>query len=189
MKTALFVLVLLLMPVVSHADPKETVKYDYYDIHGHTVDQLRLDMNSKDIVDRNGRRNDAFTTWDVDWKFNYKTNETGRCALTSVHVTVAVTYRLPRWTDSSAASDEIRRHWDRYMAALLTHERGHENFGVSAAKDVEAAIIALKPQDDCTILDQKANAAGHKAVDKYVAQEIVYDIETNHGATQGAIFP
>ncbi len=189
MRVASLTLILWSLAVVAQAEPKVTVKREYYTISGKTVADLRREMDHKGILEENGRHNDAYTSWEVSWRFNYQPNAERRCAITSVSTRVEVKYWFPRWENPKDAAQDVRDRWEGYMSALLAHEDEHKNFGISAAHDIEAAILRMAPAPDCAILTQEANALGDNILDQYTAVEIEFDRNTNHGINQGAHFP
>lgn len=180
---------LLALPALSaRAEPTVKVDTHYYDIRGASAAELRQQMSRLGPPDRDGRRYDAYTKWYVAWRFTY--HEDGKsCRIERVTTSADVTYTLPRWKVPRAAAPELTAHWDRYLAALQTHEDGHRDFGVRGAHEVEQQIRALPAHGSCRELEAAANAAGHRVLDKYRAQELAYDRDTRHGATQGAVFP
>ncbi|WP_174293281.1 DUF922 domain-containing protein, partial [Sphingomonas bacterium] len=76
---------------------------------------------------------------------------------------------------------EVQAAWRRYAAALDEHEAGHVRYAWQHRGDVLAAIRGAT----CAT----AEAAGQAALADIVAHDLAYDRETQHGLTQGAVFP
>lgn len=99
----------------------------------------------------------AYTTWNVNWN--------GDCETT---VTADVT--LPRLGPGTNLSDEDVAEFDRMLAALQAHELQHVDIGLAYAADIEDKSC---PDNSDAILQP------------YLEQERAFDVETEHGRTQG----
>jgi predicted secreted Zn-dependent protease len=181
-------LILLVGAPKGGAEPYLVVTYDYYGIRGKSAAALRQQMDRLGTVWTDGNTYDAYTRWTVDWQYRYRQLASG-CAIASVTTRVAVTYRLPEWIDRDQGTPELRMKWDTYMRALKTHEAGHKNFGLSAAREIEASLLNVGPARTCEDLGRQANQKARRIIDKYVKEEKAYDVRTRFGATQGAVFP
>ena len=111
---------------------------------------------------------------------------------------ISTTITLPKWTDGySDGCDEVKAEWDRFLAALTTHEQGHDQVSEKALTDaqpsttiigvgsdrVEATAVANAQAD----LEAKYAAEGQRLLDAINAANDQYDADTDHGATQGAV--
>lgn len=163
--------------VVVGAVPNATMQY--YDVSGTSVTELRASMDAREPVDSSGRRNDAFTTWNIDW--TWPLNPDGTCILSGATTTDTITVTFPRWLPPADALASLIARWNTYESALVTHESGHVSFVVSTAADVLSAI----KRATCTT----AEAAAQAVITRIRQHDLDYDAETDHGATQGARFP
>lgn len=145
-------------------------------------------MNRKGIRWTDGRTYDAFTSWYVKWRYEYYTSD-GYCSLEAVDVSVDVEYTLPKWVVKPLGNQKTWINWNRYSDALKKHEDGHRDFGIGAARDIEAALLSIGSRPRCDTLGADANAIGYRILDDYRRKEIEYDRKTEHGRTQGAVFP
>jgi predicted secreted Zn-dependent protease len=68
---------------------------------------------------------------------------------------------------------------------LKRHEDGHKEHGLKAGKEIEAAVLAVKPASNGEDLGAAANAAA-AIVAKCQALDEEYDRKTDHGRNQGA---
>jgi predicted secreted Zn-dependent protease len=84
------------------------------------------------------------------------------------------------------ATDEQHKRFETYITALRSHELGNVDFGKQAAFAIEKAIINLPELANCKVLDAAANAAANQLLESYKQKEVQYDIDTDHGKTQGA---
>jgi predicted secreted Zn-dependent protease len=150
-----------------------------YSVTGSTANEIRQSINAN----RDGDY-DAFTSWYLTWQY-----ANDACDGSGLVVLVEIEYSLPEWDAPPAADPALTDEWSTYMDALLCHEYGHAEFGLDAANDVYATLSAIDAGGDCAAQQTQADAAFQSILDDYVAREIAYDEETNHGATMGAVFP
>jgi predicted secreted Zn-dependent protease len=153
----------------------------YYDISGSTASELRASMDSlrpKDPYDGN-RPVDAYTGWYISW--NWPGYGTENCDLSAAVVTYQINVTLPRWQAPAGASPELIVTWERYIQNLSVHEKGHVNNVVSNYP----GILTVIQNATCST----AETAAQKALESLREFDVNYDRETNHGATQGAVFP
>jgi predicted secreted Zn-dependent protease len=164
--------------------PETTEETSTYDIEGSTASQLRASLDRLGpVID--GARYDARSIWKVNWSYKFERGQ-GGCSLKNVSTTVKVTFILPRWPGENP---EVGPHWQRYLSALLTHEKGHARIGIDAARFIVSALQALPPGRDCEVADSLAAAAAREELELARDWERDYDAQTRHGATQGATFP
>ena len=102
----------------------------------------------------------GYTRWYVSW--------TAQC-----EVTVKITYTYPNWTDYEGAEEELQDYWDTFIANLRIHERGHANHGLQAGFEIEETGCVEDP---------------YGIIETWGSQDTLYDDETKHGETQGAVF-
>jgi predicted secreted Zn-dependent protease len=57
---------------------------------------------------------------------------------------------------------------------------------MKAAKEIEAAVLAVKPASNCEDLELAANTAAQTILMKYQALDEEYERKTDHGRSQGA---
>ncbi|MBU6423972.1 MAG: DUF922 domain-containing protein [Chloroflexi bacterium] len=164
--------------------------YVCYEVSGATPDEIRASMDASPSRPRDIHDNtfeDALTLWNyhVDWT---DAMSGGACRATSVTPTVAVSFTFPRWVAPPDPLPATVSRWDAYVAALETHEKGHEQNGIDAASDAITRIRAVSVSD-CAGFDAAAQAAIAAATADGNAADQRYDATTDHGATQGARFP
>ena len=159
-----------------------------YRIKGLNAQELRLEMNRKGPAGAGGRRFDAYTDWRVNWEYRWWETPT-ECRITAVTTRVRVTFTLPEWVQYDRGSHELQQKWDHYYETLFAHERGHRDFGLRAARDIEKVIWDMGRRETCAQLEKDANAAAQTTLNHYIRLEKQYDIETQHGAATGAVFP
>ena len=173
---------------IAQNTPNVSIKTNYYDIQGSTAKQLRSQLNQLGVVDpKTGKRFDGYTSWRVWWNYRYRPIG-NQCQIAQVTVNVQVVYTMPRWNPSATASMDLRNRWNRYITALRLHEDGHKNHGVKAGQDILKTLNNLTT-DSCQRIGDIANRKGDAIIKQYNLKDIDYDRLTQHGLTQGAVFP
>jgi predicted secreted Zn-dependent protease len=78
-------------------------------------------------------------------------------------------------------TQELIDAWNRYIDALAVHESGHVDIVMNNLADLKAQIAA----STCETYGDVAQAW----LDNVNQASADYDTTTNHGETQGAVFP
>lgn len=177
----------MLLTTTAFAEPMIRESQVTYDVNGNTEQEIREDMNSHRPEDR-GAPFDATTHWHVAWHFHFKKAE-GQCFIADKDITVDVVTILPKWVEHDAAPVELQKEWDEYMENLRTHEDFHAKNGESAAVEIEAMLDGLPGSSDCESLEKEANAKAEAIIKERNLDDEHFDIESQHGLTQGAVFP
>jgi predicted secreted Zn-dependent protease len=151
----LAVLFIAVTALPAEAKPKVTVTTEYYTVTGSTIEELRQQM-----TDKGPKGFWGYAEWRVNWS-------------STCNVNLRITYTYPRWANREKASPKLRARWDRFIANLITHEKGHGTHGRNAAAEIDKTACA---KDPVGIAKRWSN------------QDVIYDRKTNHGETQGAVF-
>jgi predicted secreted Zn-dependent protease len=152
--------------------PKAVVRY--YDITGSTEQDLRHQMTAQ-----GPEGYDAFTRWNVRW--NWPGRGEADCRLKEAEVSYEVTVTFPRWMPTAETTPELVAKWNRYVRALADHEQLHVD---NVVKRFPAVVAAIR---NATCLT--AEAAAQAALNPIRLFDAQYDLNTDHGRTQGARFP
>jgi predicted secreted Zn-dependent protease len=151
----------------------------YYDISGSTESELRAQLDALGPTGYDGYKGDATTNWFISWDWPGYGNSVCDLSAATVSLTVEVTF--PRWTPPEDAGTDLVDRWAGYTRRLAEHERGHVDFVAANYESVTDAIKAAT----C----ETAEAAAQEALASIRQHDTDYDAETDHGATQGAVFP
>jgi predicted secreted Zn-dependent protease len=163
-------------------------KYEYYKVCGCCEKDLQCDLNQKCICWADGKKYDSMTSWKVNWNYGYnRTPQT--CTTDSYIVTVDIVFRLPKWSGTGSAPHQLVKKWNTYMEKLIIHENGHRDRAVEAATEMTRAVKDLPPARTCAQLDREVQTLSHERMKKLIEEQEEYDSTTNHGQTQGAVFP
>ncbi len=178
---------LLSQQVGAWGQPNVQVSLNPYRIVGTTAQELRSQMNQLGPPNASGRRFDAYTRWYVRWQFHYRWD--GQvCRISQLQISTDITYTLPHWQNQSHASPALQQHWQHYYQALKRHEEGHANHGKAATQEIWQRLSSLT-QPTCNQMDIVTNRTAQAIVNRYAQKDQDYDRQTDHGRTQGAVFP
>ena len=125
----------------------------------------------------------GFTKWRIGWNVKWRYGPDRRCKLTEVSTELSGNIDLPTLT---GATESQARKFEVFLAALRVHEEGHYAIGREAAKAVDAALLALPQMADCAALQEAVTATGNETMDRFKGLGAQYDLETQHGKSQGA---
>lgn len=170
------------------AQPVVTEKYEYYDIQGSCVKDLRSQMRLKGVTMSDGMIYDSVTSWHVKWNYGYDRSPLG-CSTDDFRVFVEIIFRFPKWTPGNDTAPALVEKWDGYVKHLEDHENGHRDLAVEAAVELSRAVAALPPVHTCAEIDHYVKALCRERMDMLNEEEKAYDAATDHGSKQGALFP
>ena len=155
----------------------------YYDIDGSSAGALRDQIRRLGPKDESGTSHDALTVWSLEW--GYATAHRGdSCALRDVKVTLHVSVTLPRWTPPATATAQLKDSWRTYLRNVRLHESGHRTIAERNARELMTALTALRGTS-CDALSDQATRTAEQIVADGRAKNRAYDVQTQHGQTQG----
>ena len=159
-----------------------------YEITGGSVTQLRESLNRQRPVGPDGLPHDAITVWDIRWRYATGQSPLG-CSVTTFEVFLEIVLTVPKWVNEADAPAALVERWRSYYAALLVHEDGHKGVAATAAAAIRQAGGSVSPQSSCAEAARVVDRVATGVLDEYRQKERQYDVETDHGRTQGARFP
>ena len=160
----------------------------HYVVYGYTATQIRTELNQCTPVTGNGSETDAQTNWWINFHYYWYAKSNGVCALENVGVVVHLTSIYPQLSTSVYTAAGLSSQWQTYLGNLTTHEQGHQNLALQYANALYGGLQNY-PKTNCYTIQQSANAYANNEIAALNKAEVNYDSQTNHGATQGAIFP
>jgi predicted secreted Zn-dependent protease len=176
-------LALLAAPGV-RAEVHEALDYDHYEAHAQPGHPLVQALNEASPFRPGDQVYHSATAWFLDWKVRPEPTVDGRCRVGAVRVELHGRMTLPRLVGGS--SDQKLR-FESYLARLREHELGHYEIGREAAHELEKRFFELRPAASCSELQSAARATGARLLPEYEAMGDTYDLQTQHGITQGAL--
>ena len=156
----------------------------YYDVHGRTLAELRADMRrlGPKVADSSFV---GETRSPMRWSWRTESSN-GTCSIRDVTVSVNAQITLPRWTPPADTEPGLAPEWNRFIAALETHEAGHKDISAKAGSEIVTRLRGLSGL--CSQLNTRANDVARTIVDKASDDQKRYDATTRHGLTQGTAF-
>jgi predicted secreted Zn-dependent protease len=170
------------------AQPVVTEKYEYYEIQGNCIKDLRSQMRLKGVAMSDGMIYDSVTSWHVRWDYGYDRSPQG-CSTDNFRVFVDISFRFPKWTPGNDTAPALVEKWGGYVKHLEDHENGHRDLAVEAAVELSRAVAALPPVHTCAEIDLYVKALSRERMSTLNDEEKAYDATTDHGSKQGALFP
>src|SRR2546425_3911874 len=165
------------------ARPSIVASEQFYDIDGSSAGALRNQISRLGPKDESGKSQDALTVWSLEWV--YGTARRGdSCVVRDVKVTLNVSVTLPRWKPPAMATAQLLKTWQAYLKAVRLHEAGHRTIAERNARQVMTALAPLRGVS-CEKLSDEATRTAEQIVADGRARNRAYDIQTNHGQTQG----
>jgi predicted secreted Zn-dependent protease len=135
-----------------------------------------------------GSHYDAVTAWSLHWSFRYDRGPS-QCALAAANIDLQIEVRLPELARDEALDPALLERWRAYAVALETHEMGHVDRETAVVEALRDEFENAAPGPDCGEVGQRLNQIGADYQRQVSITDAVYDQETGHGATQGAVFP
>ncbi|HZP94475.1 MAG TPA: DUF922 domain-containing protein [Burkholderiales bacterium] len=167
------------------AEPLVRMGMSYYYIDGGSALVLTEQMNQKGPIAADGKHYPSLTKWDVQWKYRNGVHG-GTCKVEEAAVAVGVTSTLPRWRGEANGPKSLRERWRRLLEAVGRDQGFHKELAIRAGKEIEAALLAVKPAADCDALTEAANDTAEQILKKHRAADEEYDRKYQHGLKDGA---
>jgi predicted secreted Zn-dependent protease len=169
-------------PPHPNAPAAANATFAYYEVSGTTAAELYTSMRQAAPLEGFGQ-----TRWDVSWSMRWLPTA-GVCRATLVQVTLRTEVRLPHWEPGPGASPELVAQWRAFVENLRSHENGHLEIAVAAAREVERELRQVQTPL-CASMQGVGNQAGERVLAGLRARDRAYDQRTHHGFTQGAVWP
>lgn len=166
---------------------KQDIDTHYYEVYGHSAEEVRAQLNACGATS-NGEAYDAYTSYYINWAYNPKT-VAGGCNIQDVAVGAKIDYFYPKWEDPGNTQGDLVDRWQNYMANLIIHEEIHKDIAISGAQAIFDTLSSLPNSSNCSEALTSASDTAHALFTEYDNKNKAYDEETQHGLTQGAVFP
>ncbi|MFZ1249140.1 MAG: DUF922 domain-containing protein [Candidatus Saccharimonadales bacterium] len=156
----------------------------YYTVYGSTLQEVRSAISSCSLR-QNATPYHASTAYALNWSYNFAL-QNGTCSVTDVRVGLHVNQFLPNLGIDTTTPAPLAQAWSVYAQNLALHENGHTAITVQYAQKLTAAL-----ESSSALPCDSVSAQTKTLTDSYVtmlnAANELYDSQTNHGATQGAL--
>jgi len=111
------------------------------------------------------------------WTPSYQVMRWGGNTIQAVQVDVRTTVTMPHWAGSAGAPPEEQAEWERFVAALHTHEQGHIDLVVQYLEYVDTLLEG--------VTEQTAAQQWHDNLMALQAASDAYDAGNDHGRNAG----
>lgn len=112
----------------------------------------------------------------TEWVPRYDYETTGD-NLSSVKVTVGTRITTPLWREYGSAPQAEKDEWDRFLAALETHEQGHVGLVVKYLSNIDSQMVGQSVDG--------AKREWERALAALQSASNAYDVQSDHGRNQG----
>jgi predicted secreted Zn-dependent protease len=181
-------LLLFLAAPSAIAAEKNEFKIDYFIVRGTTIEQLRVEANSRGPVGSSGRRGEANTRSNIAWRFQIR-QRAAVCTVHDIEVDLTIRMILPKWEHPLDVDPDLLAHWNRYLTALRIHEDGHRNRAEGGAREVREALVDASGPGSCVDLKNRLDSKVKTQLAELGKRQADYDRETGNGKTQGVWLP
>lgn len=165
---------------------QRTLDVVYYDFRARSEQDI-LQAMIRQGPTWEGQRYFGLTQSEVRYSYVRQESVTG-CFLSNVSVQLKVTMTLPRWRPEAGVPYALERDWRQFERALRSHEQGHQRLAEEESEMIRRMLIALRAPS-CAGIDDLARQQATRIQDTYSGLNRNLDAQTEHGRSQGAIWP
>ena len=177
-------------PMVYPITFESRLNVDTYGVTGRTLDELSRSLEAQAIPDPNDKsgRYYAQTEWYLSSHWSYQSTARG-CEVENGSVTLTMTMTLPILSSTAGMAPSVLKRWTTFVGNTITHEKGHVKLNLQDARNYQRDLGNFPPAPNCATTGQELTDLFDRATSTIRRDNIDYDAATNHGATQGAVFP
>ena len=149
-----------------------SVTTGYYDIQGVSAKTLDRQIRQKGPM-----KGHALASAEIKFEplsILERQSEKG-CDIKSAKIKVIANITLPRWRNRAGADPKLKRAFDNLARYAKMHEDIHVKIANAYARSMEKALIAIKPQKSCNLLEMKANRVIKTELDKHHKAQLAFD--------------
>ena len=167
-----------------------TFKVVTYSVTGKTVNDISKSLEANAITDPHepGSHYYALTRWQLGGDWAIKPSPRG-CEVSGGDVTMMITMTLPALATTTGVPADVLKQFNTFMGKAVLHESGHAELALQGARDYQRALGTLAPVSDCEGLKAQLNNLFRRSFNTIDNANADYDAKTQHGLTQGAVFP
>lgn len=162
------------------------IDVETYDVAGTTEREV---LESLRALGPTSHGRDFFGLTETEMSYRYwKVPTEEGCKLEQIRLDLHVVVTLPKWEPPRGTPYELKRDWGRFEAALRRHEDGHREIAEWSAREVYHAIRSLRTPT-CDTIDDAAREVARRLRETGELRQASFDRQTNHGWSQGAVWP
>ncbi len=160
-----------------------------YNVQGQSVKEIHQSLEANALSDPHeiGKRFYARTDWYLSAKWFYVPTARG-CEVERAQVSIIVTMTLPALVTTNVAP-EVQARWNTFLNNTVQHEREHVKIAYDGARDYQRQLGNYPPAVNCTAIQSQLQNLFRQHYDLIDRTNVEYDRKTQHGITQGAVFP
>lgn len=158
----------------------------YYRVYGDKVSALRASIDSCPIRFAAAGPYHAITARSINWSYGISQSSDGVCEMQDTHIGLHVSQLLPYFSPTELTASYTVAAWSSYATSLAKHEQGHINLAVEHSDRLAASLQAVGPMR-CDMLSTHVDTMINTAITTLDSEDELYDAQTKHGATQGAV--
>ena len=158
----------------------------YYDVDGATVAELGASLRERSPSTERPKFF-GVTEWEVNAEYRWVERATG-CTIEDAVVRLVVRTHLPRWRPRGVVDLHLHRAWKEFARNLDTHEAQHRRLIGEAGESLRWRLVSLR-EPSCRTMKAAADRVIAAVLWEGTTRNEAYDRETEHGRTQGAIWP
>ena len=188
---AVLVLLFLSSPASAQTHPEIgrveiAVEVLYYDVEGADASELSASLSERS-PSIGAQRFYGLTEWEVNAEYRWVEHATG-CTLEDVRIRLVIQTHLPRRPSRGGIDAQTRRDWDRFVRDLGAHESHHRDLIAAAGDAMRWKLVSLR-EAECRTMERAAQLALAASIEETKARNDDFDRQTQHGRTQGVIWP
>ncbi len=162
-----------------------------YAVTGKTKEELSRSLEASsqsDPHESGGGRFYARTDWLLSAHWLPRPTSSG-CELEKGDVNITITMTLPVLATSFGVQADALNRWKTFIQNTQEHESGHVKLAEQGARDYQRDLGNIAPASNCDIMQTRLRDLFDKSFAAIDKANVNYDAQTQHGFTQGAVFP
>jgi predicted secreted Zn-dependent protease len=159
----------------SRAEPVITKTYSYFSIGGRTAQDLDAELSRRGPqTNASSFRHPGATEIKFGGDVTYLEGDRS-CAISAVRVTLKTRIILPRWKNRNKAEKTLGLIWDTLSADIKRHEERHAEIARGHARDLERALLQLRPAPDCNMMEKRAADVTQRIIQQHDDDQLRFD--------------
>ncbi len=177
-------------PLVYPIEYKSAMTVATYTVTGKTLNEISAALEQNALADPHeaGSKYYARTNWLIQGTWSWKPSPRG-CEVERGAVSVTITITLPALKTTAGVPPDIVNRWNTFIRNTNLHEQGHAKLALQGARDYQRNLGNLAPAPNCDILQKQLRDLYNRDFETIDRVNVQYDKDTEHGLTQGAVFP